>query len=58
MNNLKIIYNMKKWIICYADKSGDTSKVWTEARTADDAIDYVKSEYWDIDEIVYVKPMN
>ena len=48
---------MKKWIICYADKSGDTSKVWTEARTADDAIDYVKSEYWDIDGIVYVEPM-
>ena len=56
MNNLNII-NMKKWIICYADKSGDTSKVWTKARTADDAIDYVKSEYWDIDEIIYVKPM-
>lgn len=48
---------MKKWIICYADKSGDTSKVWAEARTADDAIDYVKSEYWDIDEIVYCQEM-
>lgn len=57
MNNLKITVNMKKWIICYADKSGDTSKVWTEARTADDAIDYVKSEYWDIDEIVYCQEM-
>lgn len=48
---------MKKWIICYADKSGDTSKVWTEANDEDDAIDYVKSEYWDIEEIIYVKPM-
>ena len=48
---------MKKWIVCYADKSGDISKVWTEARTADDAVNYVKSEYWDIDEIVYVTPM-
>jgi hypothetical protein len=46
-----------KWRICYADKSGDTSKVWTEANTAEDAIDYVKSEYWDVDEIIYVEPM-
>ena len=57
MNNLKITYNMKKWIICYADKSGDTSKVWTEANTKEDAIRDVKSEYWDIKEIVYCHEM-
>lgn len=48
---------MKKQIICYADKHGDTSKVWTEANDEEDAIDYVMSEYWDIEEIIYVKPM-
>ena len=57
MNNLKTIDNMKKWIVCYADKSGDTSKVWTEAETKQDAIADVKSEYWDIDKIIYVEPM-
>lgn len=57
MNNLKIIVNMKKWIICYEDKHGDTSKVWTSAKTKEDAIDYVKSEYWDIENIIYVTPM-
>lgn len=56
-NNLKTIDNMKKWIICYEDKHGDTSKVWTEANDEEDAIDYVMSEYWDIEEIIYVKPM-
>lgn len=57
MNNLKIIVSMKKWIICYADKSGDTSKVWIAARTADDAVDYAKCAYWDIDEIIYCHEM-
>lgn len=46
-----------KWTVCYADKSGDTSKVWTEAETKQDAVNNVKSEYWDIDEIIYVTPM-
>lgn len=57
MNNLKTIGNMKKGIICYADKHGDTSKVWTSAETEEDAIDDVKSEYWDIERIIYVTPM-
>lgn len=48
---------MKKWTICYADKHGDTSKVWTYADTKEDAICDVKSEYWDIDEIVYCHEM-
>lgn len=57
MNSLKTIGNMKKWIVCYEDKYGDTSRVWTSAETEDDAIDYVKSEYWDIENIIYVTPM-
>jgi uncharacterized protein YabE (DUF348 family) len=48
---------MKKWTICYADKHGDTSKVWTYAETKEDAIADVKSEYWDIKDIIYVTPM-
>ena len=48
---------MKKWIICYADKHGDTSKVWTYAETKEDAIADAKSEYWDIDEIIYCQEM-
>ncbi len=48
---------MKKWIICYEDKHGDTSKVWTSAETEEDAIDYIMSEYWDIDEIIYCHEM-
>ena len=43
---------MKSWKIYYRDKSGDTSKCWTEAETKEDAIDYVRSEYWDIDKII------
>ena len=57
MNNLKIIVDMKKWIVCYEDKYGDTSKVWTSAETKEDAIADVKSEYWDIKDIIYVTPM-
>lgn len=48
---------MKKWIICYEDKHGDTSKVWISAETEDDAIDYIRSEYWDINEIIYCHEM-
>jgi hypothetical protein len=28
---------MKKWIVCYEDKYGDTSKVWTSAETEEDS---------------------
>jgi hypothetical protein len=48
---------MKRWIVCYEDKSGDISKVWTSAETEEDAIDDVKSEYWDVERIIYVTPM-
>ena len=48
---------MKRWIICYEDKHGDTSKVWASAETKEGAIDYIKSEYWDINEIIYCHEM-
>ena len=48
---------MKKWIICYEDKQGDSSTVWTIADTKQEAIDDVKHEYWDIENIIYVTPM-
>lgn len=48
---------MKKWIVCYEDKSGDTSKVWLYANSADEAAEEAKREYWDIEEILYVKEM-
>lgn len=57
MNNLKIIGDMKRWIVCYEDKDGDISKVWTSAETEEDAKDYVRSEYWDIKNIIYVTPL-
>lgn len=57
MNNLKAINNMKRWIVCYEDKHGDISKVWTSAETEEDAIADVKSEYWDIKDIIYVTPL-
>lgn len=48
---------MKRWIVCYEDKCGDISKVWTSAETEENAIEDVKSEYWDIKEIIYVIPL-
>ena len=48
---------MKKWIICYEDKRGDTSSVWTSADTEEEALDYIRSEYWDINEIIYCHEM-
>lgn len=43
---------MKSWKVYYKDKSGDTSKCWTEAETREDAITKIRHEYWDIDEII------
>lgn len=48
---------MSRWIVCYEDKSGDTCRVWTEADNKNDAVRYVKSEYWDIKSIIYIEPM-
>ena len=43
---------MKKYIIRYIDKSGDTSSVWVEANSKEEAKREVKREYWDIKEII------
>ena len=48
---------MKRWIVCYADKDGDISKVWTFAETEEDAIEDVKHEYWNIKEVIYCYEM-
>lgn len=43
-----------KWYVDYMDKGGDLCHVWVEADSKDDAISQVRSEYWDIDEIISV----
>lgn len=48
---------MSKWIVCYSDKYGDTSRVWTEANDENEAIDNIYEEYWDINEIIYCHEM-
>lgn len=45
---------MKRYIVYYHDNSGDLSHVWTEASSKEEAIQNVKSEYWDCKEIVDV----
>lgn len=45
---------MKKFYIDYIDKSDDICHVWTNARDAQEALSSVKSEYWDIKEIVQI----
>ena len=34
----------------------DCCTVWTEASSKQDAIDYVKGEYWDVEQILDVVP--
>lgn len=44
-----------KYIVDYISSTDDdVCHVWTEAYSEDDAIDYAKSEYWDIKEIIGV----
>lgn len=45
---------MKKYIIKYIDNDGDCCSVWTTANSKEEAIREIKSEYWDIKEIVYI----
>lgn len=46
---------MKTYIIDYISSTdGDVCHVWTNASSKEEAIDYVRSEYWDIEEIVNV----
>ena len=43
---------MDKYIVKYTDKSGDLSTVWVAADSKDDAKNQVRSEYWDVQDIV------
>lgn len=44
---------MKTWYITYISSSdNDCCTVWTKANSKQDAIDYVKSEYWDVKKII------
>lgn len=44
---------MKKYNITYISSTdNDVCHVWTEARNREEAISYVKQEYWDVEEIV------
>ncbi|MBP5152747.1 MAG: hypothetical protein ILP13_07540 [Lachnospiraceae bacterium] len=47
---------MKKYYITYkSSMDHDCCTVWTEARSKEEAIQDVKSEYWDIEEIIKVR---
>jgi len=48
---------MKKYLIRYLDKEGDSTKVWVEADNVEQAKQEVKREYWDIETIVSVTIM-
>lgn len=37
-----------------SSQDNDCCTVWTEASSKQEAIDYVKSEYWDVKEIIEV----
>ena len=47
---------MKTYYITYRSSTdGDCCAVWTNANSKDEAIDDVKSEYWDIETILEVR---
>lgn len=47
---------MKKYIVCYTSSTDhDCCSVWVNAYSKEDAIDEVKSEYWDVEDIIYVR---
>jgi len=44
---------MAKYRVIYRSSSdNDCTSVWTEAQTREEAIEDVRSEYWDIKEII------
>ncbi|MBO7617312.1 MAG: hypothetical protein J6T22_09360 [Bacteroidales bacterium] len=45
---------MKKYYIDYRDKGGELCHVWCEADSPEDAERFVRSEYWDVDEIINI----
>ena len=48
---------MKKYLIRYLNKEGDSTKVWVEADSAEEAKQEALREYWDIETIVSVTLM-
>lgn len=46
-----------KWKVYYEDKHGNLQKCWTEAGSKKDAIEDVRSEYWDVSKIIDVTPL-
>ena len=49
----------KVWYVTYSYKSGDDydiCTVWVNATDRQDAIDQVRDEYWDVEDIVEVRP--
>lgn len=49
---------MKEFSITYLTPDGDTSTVWLNAEDLEDAKQKATEEYWDISEIIIVKPIN
>lgn len=47
----------KKWKVSYLDKNDDLTNVWVYADSKEDAIDEVRLEYWDVEEIIVVRPL-
>lgn len=43
-----------KYYVSYYTKDGDYSKVWVNADSASEAESEVRSEYWDVDEIISI----
>lgn len=50
--------NKKRFIIDYLDASDDLSHVWVMADNATQAEQIAKSEWWDIAEIISIRPSN
>lgn len=48
---------MKKYLIRYLDKEGDSTKVWVEANSKEAAKQEALRKYWDIETIVSVTLM-
>jgi hypothetical protein len=45
-----------KYYIDYIDKSGDLSHIWVSASSESEAISEAHHEYWDIEDIISVRP--
>lgn len=47
-----------KFRVDYLDTEGDYHKCWVEANSIEDAKNQVRREYWNVEEIKYVGPLN